>query len=281
MKTNLFLIFVAIVMMSTSVACNHNKVADVTTKGKFDTMKVSPVITRNEIHNNAANTLSTGGPILSSGDVKFTNIKTYKNLFGSHEVRKSVNEMEQDVVFQALMEKMANVSRSSDGDPLTRAFNNYFKMSNSTIHYIRRSDYTPAQWDSMLVAELQSGRTTYTTGGSAMVNPGSYKITQSNFVHLFVDANGYHWPPLAPDVIHELEKTEKSTRSLWGSSSPGVNDSTDEDPIIRSIINYYNSRFNSDAYENYLIYSRDGDSTPSHVWAGCMATPIEQIMKHH
>lgn len=113
-------------------ACSHNNSADITEKGEIvDTMKGTPVFTNNKIHNNASSMSGAGLVITTSGDIKIINSKMYRNLSDTTQ------------------------------DAMTRALKNYFKMSSSTMRYIRKSDYTSAQWDSMMQSELISGRRTY------------------------------------------------------------------------------------------------------------------------
>ena len=128
-----------VLMMSVMIvfcACSHNNNADVTEKGKVvDTIKGNPTFTNNQIHSNASSVSGAGSVIINPGDVKIINSKWNKNL--------------------------SDTAMRSQSDRMTRAFENYFRMSSSTMRYIRKSDYTSAKWDSMMVAELISGRPTY------------------------------------------------------------------------------------------------------------------------
>ncbi|HZK08069.1 MAG TPA: C10 family peptidase [Bacteroidales bacterium] len=77
------------------------------------------------------------------------------------------------------------VGYSSDQDPMTRAFLNYFKMAYSTISYVEKSAYTDDQWNTLIQGELLESRPVYYRGDGV----GS---------HAFVcdgvdDANMYHF----------------------------------------------------------------------------------------
>jgi hypothetical protein len=73
---------------------------------------------------------------------------------------------------------------SSEEDPMTRAFKNYFKMSSSAIRYIMSSDYSSTQWDTYLQTELLAGRPIYYRGdgsfGHAWVCDG---VDNANMYH--------------------------------------------------------------------------------------------------
>ena len=77
-----------------------------------------------------------------------------------------------------------SVTYSSDEDPMTRAFKNYFKMSSSTMRYIMSSDYSSTQWDTYLQTELLAGRPIYYRGdgsfGHAWVCDG---VDNANMYH--------------------------------------------------------------------------------------------------
>ena len=141
--------------MFTLVACNHNNSADVTKKGKVtDTIKGTPTLTNTQIHNNSSN-VSTGGVILNSTPVKIINSKMYGNLSDA-----DINK----IMYHAGVSAMSQWGASNTGvtyshkeEPMADSLRHYF----STLMYIEKSAYTRTQWDSMLVADLQSGRPTY------------------------------------------------------------------------------------------------------------------------
>ena len=155
MKNVMFVL--VIFAMFTLVACNHNNSADVTKKGKVpDTIKGIPTLTNTQIHNNSSN-VSTGGVILNSTPVKIINSKMYGNLSDA-----DINK----IMYQAGVSAMSQWGPSNTGvtyshkeeEPMdVDSLRHYF----STLRYIKKSSYTRTQWDSMLVADLQSGRPTY------------------------------------------------------------------------------------------------------------------------
>ena len=130
MKNVMFVL--VIFAMFILVACNHNNNVEITKKGKVaDTIKGTPTITNNQINSNASSVSGAGSVITNPSTVKIINSKLNRNL--------------------------SDTSR----DHVIREFENYFRMSYSSTHYIKKSDYTSAKWDSMMVAELISGRPTY------------------------------------------------------------------------------------------------------------------------
>lgn len=56
------------------------------------------------------------------------------------------------------------VMYSSDEDPMTRAFVNYFKFAYSSIQFIGKINYTATQWDNLIQAELLANRPVYYRG---------------------------------------------------------------------------------------------------------------------
>jgi len=60
------------------------------------------------------------------------------------------------------------VAYSSDEDPMTRAFCNYWKMASSSINYLQKVNYTDAQWNTYLQNELTSGRPIYYRGDGSI-----------------------------------------------------------------------------------------------------------------
>ncbi|KAF0130308.1 MAG: hypothetical protein FD155_1608 [Bacteroidetes bacterium] len=56
------------------------------------------------------------------------------------------------------------VGYSSDSDPMTRAFVNYFKTAFSTIHYVESQYYTTTEWNNLIQAELTNNRPVYYRG---------------------------------------------------------------------------------------------------------------------
>ncbi|MCX6277711.1 MAG: thiol protease/hemagglutinin PrtT [Bacteroidetes bacterium] len=77
-----------------------------------------------------------------------------------------------------------SVMYSSDEDPMTRGFKNYFKMASSTMRYLKMSNYSSTQWDNLLQTELIAGRPIYYRGdgsfGHAWVCDG---VDNSNMYH--------------------------------------------------------------------------------------------------
>jgi hypothetical protein len=157
---NVMYVFVFFAMIAL-IACNHNNSADITEKGKVaDTIKGNPTFINNQIHSNASSVSGAGTVITTPGDVKITNSKWHKNLSDTAAIK--------EIIYHTAVSTLSHwgpsntsVGYSSDEDPLTRSFKNYFKMACSNINYISKSNYTSAQWDSMLQAELISGRPTY------------------------------------------------------------------------------------------------------------------------
>ena len=64
----------------------------------------------------------------------------------------------------ALFGSSTGVSYSSDNDPMTRAWVNYFRYAYSTINYVNSSNYTTNQWDSVLQVELTASRPIFYRG---------------------------------------------------------------------------------------------------------------------
>jgi len=56
------------------------------------------------------------------------------------------------------------VGYSSDSDPMTRAWVNYFKAAFSTIHYVESQYYTTTEWNNLIQAELTNNRPVYYRG---------------------------------------------------------------------------------------------------------------------
>ncbi|MCF7835183.1 C10 family peptidase [Candidatus Gracilibacteria bacterium] len=61
-----------------------------------------------------------------------------------------------------------SVTYSSDSDPMSRAFVNYFKCAFSTIGYVKKSDYTSNDWDSIIQTELLASRPVYYRGDGSI-----------------------------------------------------------------------------------------------------------------
>jgi len=59
---------------------------------------------------------------------------------------------------------VTSVVYSSDTDPMTRAFVNYFRLAFSTIKYVQSANYTSAQWNTLLQTELTNNRPVYYRG---------------------------------------------------------------------------------------------------------------------
>ncbi|HMS91736.1 MAG TPA: C10 family peptidase, partial [Candidatus Absconditabacterales bacterium] len=77
------------------------------------------------------------------------------------------------------------VGYSGGHDPMTRAFVNYFRMAFSTIQYVRKMDYTDADWNVLIQNELVNNRPVYYRGDG---------IGSHGFVCDGVDpANMYHF----------------------------------------------------------------------------------------
>lgn len=60
------------------------------------------------------------------------------------------------------------ITYSSDTDPMTRAFVNYFRFAFSTIQYVKSANYTSAQWNTLLQNELSNNRPMYYRGDGSM-----------------------------------------------------------------------------------------------------------------
>jgi len=56
------------------------------------------------------------------------------------------------------------VGYSSDSDPMSKAFVNYFKVAFSTIQYVESQYYTTTQWNNLIQAELTNNRPVYYRG---------------------------------------------------------------------------------------------------------------------
>jgi len=63
---------------------------------------------------------------------------------------------------------VTSVVYSSDTDPMTRAFVNYFCFAFSTIQYVKSANYTSAQWNTLLQNELSNNRPMYYRGDGSM-----------------------------------------------------------------------------------------------------------------
>ena len=95
-----------IIAITMGACTNNNGTMVVTSHTKTDTMKVSPIITHNEIHNNKNVSIvptTSGRAIFSSGDIKITKSEVHKNLICNPDIIKSINQMDQDLVFEVLM----------------------------------------------------------------------------------------------------------------------------------------------------------------------------------
>ena len=56
------------------------------------------------------------------------------------------------------------VGYSSDSDPMSKAFVNYFKVAFSTIQYVESQYYTTTEWNNLIQAELTNNRPVYYRG---------------------------------------------------------------------------------------------------------------------
>ncbi len=97
----------------------------------------------------------------------------------------------------ALFGGNTSVSYSSDSDPMTRAFINYFRYASSSIRYIQAVNYAASVWDSLIQSELINNRPVYYrgdgVGSHAFVCDG---VDESDYYHFNFgwggSCNGYY-----------------------------------------------------------------------------------------